>query len=59
MQKLTGGIYDGELLNNWPHGRGKYTFENGNVYEGEFHQGDFHGQGRMNFGNGGYLLGTW
>lgn len=37
MLKLTGGNYQGEKLDNWPHGNGKYIFENGTIYEGNFY----------------------
>lgn len=37
MKKFTGGNYEGELEKNWPHGKGKFIFENGTIYEGNFH----------------------
>ena len=31
-----GLIYEGQLLNGKPYGRGKYIDQSGNIYEGEF-----------------------
>ena len=53
MNSLTGGKYEGEYLDNWYHGNGKFTFDNGISYEGQFYHGDFHGEGLMRFPNGG------
>jgi len=46
FQKITfknGSIYEGEILNRMPDGKGKLTFPDGSVYEGEFLSGKRHG----------------
>lgn len=42
-----GDLYEGQVLNEQPHGKGKYKFSNGSHYQGEFKNGKFHGQGRL------------
>ena len=39
------GTYTGELVDGWPHGQGKLTWENGQSYEGEWAAGIMHGHG--------------
>ena len=38
--------------NGEPHGKGKFTYENGTVLEGEFKDGNFNGKGKIIYGNG-------
>jgi hypothetical protein len=45
-------IYQGEVLNGLPHGKGKITYKNGSAYEGEFAKGDIHGKGKKIYSNG-------
>ncbi len=59
MSRFTNSSYEGEFLDNWPHGKGRYLFPNGLIYEGEFFKGEFHGKGRLLYENGGYLEGEW
>lgn len=56
MNLLSQGKYDGEMLENWYHGKGKYTFDNGVIYEGQFEKGEFHGEGTLHYPNGVRLL---
>lgn len=46
------GIYEGEVLNNWSHGKGKMTWDNSNIYEGEWKNGERCGKGKMTWNNG-------
>lgn len=44
--------YEGEWLNNLPHGHAKETFENGDTFEGRFIQGQRSGNGAYNWAKG-------
>lgn len=52
MSVLAKGKYEGETLEGWFHGKGRYTFDNGVVYEGQFSKGEFHGEGVLIYQNG-------
>lgn len=41
------GTYTGELVNGWPEGQGKLTWDNGFSYEGEWKGGIMHGYGTL------------
>jgi len=68
MQKFSynNGIYEGEAINEKPHGKGKLTIvtkdilgnETITVYEGDFNNGKYHGNGKMttDFGNFGITI---
>lgn len=43
--KYVGGIYDGEIEDGLPNGRGVFRYPNGNIYDGEFKNGNLHGHG--------------
>lgn len=49
MSKLTTstGVYEGELVNGLPHGKGIFYFNDGGRYEGDFLKGTFTGKGKM------------
>jgi len=50
--KLTlqgGGVYEGELVNGKPHGKGKFTGPLFDVYEGDFVDGKWNGKGKYTF----------
>lgn len=47
-----GGLYEGEVRIEVPHGKGVLTWPNGNRYEGEFQFGFIHGQGRYQWEDG-------
>lgn len=56
------GIYDGQLEELQPHGKGMWQGIDGSFYEGDWVYGEFHGQGsyrdaRDNFYNGGWKAG--
>lgn len=42
-----GDVYEGELKNDQPNGRGVYRFKNGSYYDGEFQDGKFDGKGKL------------
>lgn len=44
--------YEGQYLDNWFHGQGKYFYPNGVIYEGDFFKGQFHGEGVLIYPNG-------
>ena len=50
-------IYEGEVKNGKPHGKGTYTFANGAKYVGELKDDHFHGQGSLTFPDGGKYVG--
>jgi hypothetical protein len=52
MSKWADSKYEGETLDGWNHGKGKYTYANGVIYEGEFFKGEFHGEGTLIYPNG-------
>ena len=52
MSKLTDGKYEGDMLDGWHHGKGKYYYANGVVYDGDFYKGEFHGEGILIYPNG-------
>ena len=54
-----GDKYEGEILNNKPHGQGKYYSATGEIREGTFFNGQLNGKGRMNLTNGVYLEGNF
>ena len=48
----SGSRYEGEYLEGWFHGKGKYCYPNGVIYEGDFFKGEFHGEGVLIYPNG-------
>lgn len=55
-----GDVYEGDVQDDLPHGKGKYVTAEGDVYEGDFEKGKRHGQGKFvwksgNSYEGGYL----
>ncbi|CAD8111804.1 unnamed protein product [Paramecium sonneborni] len=59
MSKWAESKYEGEQLEGWFHGKGKYYFSNGVIYEGDFFKGEFHGDGTLIFPNGGQYKAKW
>ncbi len=47
-----GGIYEGQIVNLMPHGRGILKYNNGNEFEGNFVSGHFEGYGIFTYANG-------
>lgn len=53
-------IYDGDVINDMPEGRGVLTLSDGARYEGEFHEGRSHGLGVFDHQEDGiHWEGTW
>ena len=44
-----GDIYEGEMKNSFPDGKGKISYANGESYEGDFKQGEMTGKGIYNY----------
>ena len=44
-----GDIYEGEMKNSLPDGKGKISYSNGEIYEGDFKQGEMTGKGIYTF----------
>lgn len=42
-----GRVYEGEVLDGRPHGKGKLTYADGGSYEGEWLGGEPHGKGKV------------
>lgn len=58
--EYSGRIYDGDVVNDRPEGRGVLTLDDGDRYEGEFHEGRCHGKGVfVNEKTGIHQEGTW
>lgn len=55
----TDGTYEGDMLNNQPHGNGTFTYINGGSYSGEFNKGLANGKGVLNYVNGSKYEGTF
>lgn len=53
------GSYEGEVLDDLPHGKGEYHFDNGDKYSGEFLNGLRHGKGTQIWANGDRYVGDW
>ncbi|KAL9188888.1 hypothetical protein ACHAXT_011378 [Thalassiosira profunda] len=53
------GVYEGELKNDKPHGRGVCRYANGHVYDGEWRDGKMHGKGTLKEKNGDVYDGNW
>ena len=51
--------YNGQFLNQKPHGFGKAEYGDGSFYEGDWLNGKWHGQGSMTLASGTQLVGTW
>ncbi len=47
-----GDMYEGQMVNELPHGMGIYTSANGDKYTGQFRYGKADGEGKMVFTNG-------
>lgn len=54
-----GAVYEGNMENYIPNGKGKYTTKKQDVYEGDFLDDHFSGQGTMNYKNGVTYSGNW
>ena len=54
-----GSRYDGEWLQDKPHGQGMYTYADGAQYWGRFYLGKRQGEGMMKYGNGDEYEGSW
>ena len=52
MSEWSGSNYEGETLDGWYHGHGKFTYPNGVIYEGQFYKGEFHGDGVLKYPQG-------
>jgi len=60
--KLKQGLYEGDVLDNLPHGRGTLTWHPGmqqKKYEGEWKKSEPHGRGVLRFTNGDKFEGQW
>lgn len=45
MKWKNGTVYEGEMKENFMHGKGKICYPNGDYYEGQFCMNKFHGFG--------------
>jgi hypothetical protein len=60
--KLAQGLYEGDVLDGVPHGRGTLTFYPGmqyKKYEGEWRKNEAHGRGVLRYTNGDTFEGQW
>ena len=53
------GVYNGQVRNERPHGRGLYTWDGGSRYQGDFVGGNFHGRGVATWADGNRYEGDW
>lgn len=54
-----GDRYDGEWLDDQPHGKGIYRRTSGDCFEGDFVKGRIHGRGRAVYANNDVYEGEW
>lgn len=47
IEREKNGIYEGDLENNMPHGRGKLRMSQTEYYDGEWKHGAYHGIGTL------------
>ena len=59
MKQFVKSSYKGDMVEDFFHGKGTYTFEDGTKYEGEFYKGHFHGKGKIIYENGNWVDGEW
>ena len=52
MLYADGNQYEGDLMNNKRHGRGKMIYSNGDVYDGQWDYDEKHGHGVYKYANG-------
>lgn len=55
--RYNGGMYEGEIVDNLPHGQGTYTRTDGFKYIGEWKHGEMHGSGVLTFSDGAEYVG--
>jgi hypothetical protein len=51
------GVYEGDVVNGKPHGRGKMKYSDGDVYEGDWKNGERHGKGTYKWTDGRVYVG--
>ena len=44
-----GTIYEGNINDGKPNGKGRYTYTSGNDFQGDVKDGEPHGKGKMTF----------
>ncbi len=59
IEYLNGDIYEGEILNDLPHGQGTYIWSNGDVYKGCFVEGCITGVGKRIWSDGNTYEGSF
>ncbi|KAL9187207.1 hypothetical protein ACHAXT_001310 [Thalassiosira profunda] len=57
--RYSGGIYNGQLMNGKPHGKGGLRWEDGGFCEGYWKEGTLHGWGVMSWPSGQVYDGQW
>lgn len=55
----SGDQYEGEWMNDEPHGKGTYTYNCGEVFRGEYLSGKKHGLGMYYFDDGTAMKAMW
>jgi hypothetical protein len=56
---INGGVYEGDIVNGEPYGKGKIIYDDGGFYEGDWKEGMKHGKGKMIFDDGLIYEGDW
>jgi hypothetical protein len=54
-----GAVYNGDLVNGVPDGKGSFAWKNGDAYIGEVKEGKMHGKGSLAKKDGTILIGNW
>ena len=54
-----GDTYEGDIVGDNFHGKGKYTYADGEIYEGDFANNNPHGKGKTTFTDGGTYEGDF
>jgi len=57
--KIDNNLYEGDIVNGVPHGKGKLTFSSGGIYEGDFVWGKRTGKGKLIFSDNTFYEGDF
>lgn len=56
---ISTGVYEGEIVNGLPHGKGHFIWNNDSSYYGDFLEGQMTGKGTITYANGEKYIGDF